>query len=113
MKKKNKLDSVLEPLFEKKENLITSIELSCKSIEFWEARAEEVFKRIDECEEESFLMNEESYYKENLKHSREVQSLMKRISLENNQLDILEQSILDLEEQIVKTLDSYAKKQKK
>ncbi len=35
---------------------------------------------------------------------------MKRISLENDQLDILEQNILDLEEEIIKTLDSYAKK---
>ncbi len=113
MKKKNKLDSILEPLFEKKEKLITSIELSCESIGFWEERAEKIFKKIDESEEASFLISEESYLKENLKHSREVQSLMKRISLENNQLDTLEQSILDLEEEIIKVLDSYAKKQKK
>jgi len=113
MKKKNKLDSLLEPLFEKKEKLISSIEVSCESIEFWEARAEKIFKEIDKSEEEFFLSSEEAYREENLKNSREVQTLMKRIYLENDQLDILEQSILDLEEEIIKILDSYAKKQKK
>ena len=110
MKKKNKLDALLEPLFEKKEKLISSIEVSCKSIQFWEERAEKVFDKIDKTEEDSFLTSEDSYLKDHVKNSKEVESLMKRITLENDQLDVLEQDILDLEEEIIKTLDSYAKK---
>lgn len=110
MKKKNKLDSILEPLFEKKEKLISSIEVSCRSIQFWEERAEKIFDEIDKTEEESFFTSEKDYLNENIKNSKEVKILMKRISLENDQLDILEQNILDLEEEIIKTLDSYAKK---
>tara|TARA_R100001463_G_C3429791_1_gene211271 strand:+ start:248 stop:586 length:339 start_codon:yes stop_codon:yes gene_type:complete len=112
MKKKNKLDSLLEPLFEKKEKLISSIEVSCKSIEFWEERAEKVFDKIDESEESLFLESEDSWIdaENTQKNSKEIQRLMKRISLENDQLDLLEQNILDLEEEIIKTLESYAKK---
>ena len=58
MKKKNKLDSILEPLFEKKEKLISSIEVSCNSIQFWEERAEKIFDEIDKTEEESFFTSE-------------------------------------------------------
>jgi len=110
MKKKTKLDALLEPLFEKKEKLISSIEVSCKSIQFWEERAEKVFNKIDKTEEDSFLTSEDSYLEDHVKNSKEVESLMKRITLENDQLDVLEQDILDLEEEIIKTLDSYAKK---
>ena len=100
MKKKNKLDSILEPLFEKKEKLISSIEVSCNSIQFWEERAEKIFDEIDKTEEESFFTSEKDYLNEIIKNSKEVQILMKRISLENDQLDILEQNILDLEEEL-------------
>ena len=84
--------------------------MSCRSIQFWEERAEKIFDEIDKTEEESFFTSEKDYLNENIKNSKEVQILMKRISLENDQLDILEQNILDLEEEIIKTLDSYAKK---
>jgi hypothetical protein len=113
MKKKNKLDAALEPLFERKEKLITDIEMSCKSIEFWEKRAEKIFNKIDLEEQESFLMSEESFKDSTLENSKEIQILMKRISLENDQLDAFDEEILNLEEEIVKTLSSYAKKQKK
>jgi len=47
---------------------------------------------------------------ENLK---EVNILMTRMKLENDQLDLLEKKIEDLEETISQTLEEYAKKQKK
>jgi hypothetical protein len=58
-------------------------------------------------------MSEESFKDSTLENSKEIQILMKRISLENDQLDAFDEEILNLEEEIVKTLSSYAKKQKK
>jgi hypothetical protein len=107
------LTNTLENLLLEKEELISSIELACKSIEFWEKRAEKIFNQMDSFENESIFDSgddSEKKYKNLMKNSNR---LMHRINFENNQLDHLESLILDLEEKIIKELNKYAKKQKK
>ena len=107
------ISKTLEKLLASKNELLESIEVCCKSIEFWEERANEVFSRMDKFEEESFLGSEEQNQKQYTCLMRESNKIMNRVNFENNQLDILEAKILDLEETIIKALSKYAKKQKK
>ena len=44
---------------------------------------------------------------------KECEKLMNRVNFENQQLDKLEMETINLEEKIIKTLSSHAKKQKK
>ena len=46
------LTNNLDKLLAEKEELISSIELACKSIEFWEKRAEKIFDQMDVFEDE-------------------------------------------------------------
>ena len=108
-----KIDKALAQLLKEKESLIDSIELCCKSIEFWEKKADTVFKKMDAFESGSVFESGEvleSKYKNLMK---DASRLMSRINFENSQLDQLEDSILKLEEKIITTLDNHAKKQKK
>tara|TARA_R100000742_G_C4232502_1_gene53778 strand:- start:215 stop:544 length:330 start_codon:yes stop_codon:yes gene_type:complete len=107
------LNKTLEKLLASKNELLESIEVCCKSIEFWEERANEVFTRMDKFEEESFLGTEEQNEEHYRKLMNESNKIMNRVNFENNQLDILEAKILDLEETIIQALSKYAKKQKK
>tara|TARA_R100001163_G_C5060398_1_gene197228 strand:+ start:1805 stop:2134 length:330 start_codon:yes stop_codon:yes gene_type:complete len=107
------LNKTLEKLLASKNELLESVEVCCKSIEFWEERANEVFSRMDKFEEESFLSSEEQNQKQYACLIKESNKIMSRVNFENNQLDILEAKILDLEETIIKALSKYAKKQKK
>lgn len=99
----------LEKLLDSKKKLLKSIEVCCKSIEFWEQRANEAFSRMDELENESFDFDE-AY---RLTLAKESEKILNRVNFENGQLDMLEAKILDLENSIIKTLAKYAKKQKK
>jgi len=107
------LDKTLKKLMTEKKELTNSLELCCESIGFWEERAEKIFKKMDEFEEEALFSSGESHDKKFKKLQRESGKIMKRIDFENNQLDLLEAQILDLEEKIIATLSRYAKKQKK
>ena len=107
------ISKILEELLASKNKLIESIEICCKSIEFWENRANKVFTQMDKFENESFLSSEEQNHKEYKYLMTESNKIMNRINFENDQLDILEAKILDLEETIIKALSKYAKKQKK
>jgi len=107
------LTKKIEKLFEEKECLLESIELCCKSIEFWEKRSNKVFKQMDELEEESIFGGEDFVQKKYLYLKKECEKLMNRVNFENQQLDRLEMETINLEEKILKTLSSYAKKQKK
>jgi hypothetical protein len=107
------LDKVLKNLMIEKKELTHSLEVCCDSIGFWEERAEIVFKKMDQFEEESMLTSGDSQDKVFWELHRESEKLMKRIEFENNQLDLLEAQVLDLEEKIITTLARYAKKQKK
>lgn len=107
------LTKKIEKLFEEKEYLLESIELCCKSIEFWEGRSNKVFKQMDELEEESIFGGEDFVQKKYLYLKKECEKLMNRVNFENQQLDKLEMETINLEEKIIKTLSSHAKKQKK
>ena len=107
------LDKTLKKLMTEKKELTNSLELCCESIGFWEERAEEIFKKMDQLEEESLFSSEERQHKKFKNLQRESGKIMKRVDFENNQLDLLEAQILDLEEKIIVTLARYAKKQKK
>ena len=107
------LDKTLKKLMTEKKELTNSLELCCESIGFWEERAEEIFKKMDQLEEESLFSSEERQHKKFKNLQRESGKIMKRVDFENNQLDLLEAQILDLEEKIIITLARYAKKQKK
>ena len=107
------LDQVLKKLMAEKKDLTKSLELCCDSIGFWEERADKIFKRMDEFEEEALFSYGESHDKKFKKLQRESGKIMKRVEFENNQLDALEAQVLDLEEKIITTLARYAKKQKK
>jgi len=107
------LDKTLKKLLTEKKELTNSLELCCESIGFWEERAEKIFEKMDEFEEEALFSSGESHDKKFKKLQRESGKIMKRIDFENNQLDALEAQVLDLEEKIITTLARYAKKQKK
>tara|TARA_R100000008_G_C3512357_1_gene129481 strand:- start:239 stop:568 length:330 start_codon:yes stop_codon:yes gene_type:complete len=107
------IDKALAKLLKEKESLVDSIELCCKSIEFWEKKAEKVFKKMDDFESESIFQSDEASETKYVALMKDSNRLMSRINFENSQLDKLEALILDLEERIINTLDKYAKKQKK
>jgi len=107
------LTKKIEKLFEEKEYLLESIELCCKSIDFWEKRSNKVFKQMDKLEEESIFGGEDFVQKKYLYLKKECEKLMNRVNFENQQLDKLEMETINLEEKIIKTLSSHAKKQKK
>ena len=94
-------------------SVLKSIELCCDSIAFWEERANKVFKQMDDLEEESIFGGEDFVQKKYLYLKKECEKLMNRINFENQQLDNLEAETINLEEKIIKTLSSHAKKQKK
>jgi hypothetical protein len=107
------LDKTLKKLLAEKQSLLSTIELSCKSIEFWEKKADRIFKKMDDLESETLFTEDEATEKQHAALVHETNRLMNRINFENNELDRLEKLILDLEEKIVTTLARYAKKQKK
>ena len=107
------LTKKIEKLFEEKEYLLQSIELCCKSIEFWERRSNKIFEQMDKLEEESIFGGEDFAQKKYLYLKNECEKLMNRINFENQQLDKLEMETINLEEKIIKTLSSHAQKQKK
>ena len=107
------LDKILQKLLSDKEELLASIELACKSIEFWEKKADNTFQKMDDFESSSVFDSSEISEKKYTSLMHEASRLMNRINFENNELDKLEASILDLEEKIIKALEKHAKKQKK
>lgn len=107
------LDKILKKLLADKKELLSSIELACKSIEFWEKKADKTFQKMDDFELESAFKDDAAAKKRYKELMQEGDRLMNRINFENTQLDQLEISILDLEERIVKALEKHAKKQKK
>ena len=107
------LDKVLKNLIIQKKELTRSLEVCCDSIGFWEERAEKIFTKMDQAEEEYIFAFGDSQDQKLMDLQQESEKLMKRIEFENNQLDLLEAQVLELEENIITTLARYAKKQKK
>ena len=107
------LDKILKKLLAEKKSLLSVIELTCKSIDFWEKKSDKIFKKMDAFEAESLFKEDEATEKQHTALVYAANQLMNRINFENNELDRVEKLVLDLEEKIVTTLARYAKKQKK
>jgi len=108
-----KSEILVEQLLEEKLTLASAVKVSYNSIEFWEKRANKLFKKMDEEEEEYIFFNEEAVEASCEKSFGEMDSLMKRIQFENDLLDDLEEKIGKLEEKIIRLFATHAKKQKK
>ena len=59
------IDKALAKLLKEKESLVDSIELCCKSIEFWEKKAEKVFGWIPKHSLEEGITKTLKWYREN------------------------------------------------
>jgi hypothetical protein len=81
-----KTETLVVNLLKEKKLLTKSIQISCDSIEFWEKRANKLFKKMDEEEEKYIFYNEEAIEASCEKSFGEIGSLMKRIQFENDML---------------------------
>jgi hypothetical protein len=108
-----KFDKQVEILSDEKKEILKSVDLCCDSIKFWEKKANKLFTKMDELEEEAIYLPAEEVDSKYGKYSKEMRSLMNRIEFENSQLDGLEKNLIKLELRIVNFVKKYAKKQKK
>ena len=108
-----KIETLVVNLLKEKKLLAQSVKVSCESIEFWEKRANKLFEKMDDEEEEYVFYNEETMEASYQQSFGEMESLMKRIQFENDLLDHLEEKIVKLEEKIVRFFAANAQKQKK
>lgn len=103
----------LKKLLEQKKHLSESVEICCKSIEFWEKKSNKIFKEMDELEEK-FMFEEEDFIRKRYQYLKnQCERLINRLTFENEELDKLELKTITLEEKIIKVLEAYAQKQKK
>jgi transcriptional regulator with XRE-family HTH domain len=108
-----KIDNLLKKLLTQKKEVVEASKVSAQSIDFWEKRAEKLFAKMDE-EEAGWGYSTDEFIEDTCSENlREVNLLMRRMKLENDQLDLLEKKIEDLEDIISQTLAEHAKKQKK
>ena len=108
-----KTDTLLKKLLAQKKEIVEASKVSAESIDFWEAKAEKLFAKMDE-EEAGWSYSSEDFREDACsKNLKEINHLMKRMKFENDQLDVLEKKIEELEEMISQTLEEHAKKQKK
>ena len=108
-----KIDTLLKKFLEEKKEVTKSCQVSAESIDFWEKRAEALFSKMDEVEEEFIFATEEFIEDTCARDLKEIDFLMKRMKFENDQLDSLESKIEELENKISEMLAEHAKKQKK
>jgi hypothetical protein len=108
-----KFEDTVEVLAEKREKLLDSVELCFDSVNFWEEKAHILFNKIDELEENYNSFPETELENKQEEYSKSLKILIYRLSLEKNQLDILEKNLIRLELKIVNFVKNHAKKQKK
>ena len=108
-----KIDTLLKKILEEKKEVTKSCKVCAESIDFWEKRAEALFSKMDEVEEEFIFATEEFIEDTCARDLKEIDFLMKRMKFENDQLDSLESKIEELENKISEMLAEHAKKQKK
>jgi len=108
-----KFEKQVEILSHKKREILESVDLCCNSIQFWEKKANKLFAKMDDLEEESAYLPTQEIESKYEEYKKEMHSLMNRIEFENSQLDILEKNLMELELRIVNFVKKYAKKQKK
>ena len=108
-----KIDALVKGILDKKKKLIGASKVCSESIDFWEKRSNKLFDEMDEAEEEFFFSSAEYIEDKCTDHLKEVDFLMNRMKLENEQLDLVETQIEELEKQLCLAFEEYAKKQKK
>ena len=107
-----KIDILLKKFLEEKKEVTKACKISSESIDFWEKRAEALFSKMDEAEEEFIFATEEFIEDTCARDLKEVDFLMKRMKFETDQLDVLEEQIEKLETKICLLLTEHAQKQK-
>ena len=108
-----KIDTLLKQLLTEKKKITEACKMSCGSIDFWERKAEVLFAKMEEAEEDFIFASEEFIEDTCAGQLKEVDFLMKRMKFENDQLEILENQIEKLEIKICLLLTEHATKQKK
>ena len=108
-----KIDTLVKGILDKKKKLIEDSKVCSESIDFWEKKANRLFNEMDETEEEFAFSSDEYIEDKCINHLKEVDFLMNRMKLENDQLDLVEKQIEELETQLCLAFEQYAKKQKK
>ena len=92
-----KIDILLKKILEEKKDVTKSCKLCSESIDFWEKKAELLFAKMDDVEEE-FIFSTDEYIEDTCsQHHKEIDFLMIRMRFENDQLDTLEEQIEKLE----------------
>ena len=108
-----KIDTLLKKLLAQKKEVAEASKVSARSIDFWEKRAEKLFTKMDEAEED-FAFSSDEYIEDTCsQYHKEIDFLMNRMKFENDQLDLLEKQIEKLETELCLAFTQYAKKQKK
>ena len=107
------IDTVLKKVLTEKKELIEASKLCTKSIDFWEKKSNVLFEKMDAAEEEYALSTDEYIEDTCTQYLKEIDSLMKRMTFENDQLDALEAKIEKLQIKTSLLLTEHAKKQKK
>ena len=108
-----KINTLLKKLLVQRKEVAEASKVSARSIDFWEKRAEKLFAKMDEAEED-FAFSSDEYIEDTCsQHHKEIDFLMNRMKFENDQLDLLEEQIDKLETELCLAFTQYAKKQKK
>ena len=107
------INTLLEKILAEKKELIEGCRLCTQSIDFWEKKSNDLFKKMDVAEEEYALSTDEYIEDTCTQHLKEIDALMKRMKFENDQLDALETKIEKLEVKTCLLLAEHAEKQKK
>ena len=108
-----KIDTLLKKLLVQRKEVAEASKVSARSIDFWEKRAEKLFTKMDEAEED-FAFSSDEYIEDTCsQYHKEIDFLMNRMKFENDQLDLLEEQIEKLETELCLVFTQYAKKQKK
>ena len=108
-----KFEDTVKVLAEKREKLLNSVELCFDSVNFWEEKAHLLLNEIDDLEENYNSFSQIELENKQEEYSKSLKILIYRLSLEKNQLDILEKNLIRLELKIVNFVKNHAEKQKK
>ena len=111
MREKNisTIEETLNQLLDERELLISQIDLSERTISFWENQMEKVFSDIDESEKNSWHPD---YKSRSETHLKKIRELTARGKMEYETVSILEKKCDTLYEEITDFLEEYGKRPK-
>ena len=100
-------------LEEERKKLLNSAEICFDSVNFWEKKAENLFEKMENFEDECDSLSNKEIENKSLEYSKSLKNLMYRLSLETQHLDKLEKDLITIELKIISLAKKHAKKQKK